>query len=302
MIKKTTYDVIVIGGSNAGLQAAMTLARALRKVLVIDSGRPCNKSTPHSHNFLTRDGATPQEILTIAREQLLRYPTVTLLNAKAVKAEGQDGGFTVYTEDESAYQAKKLIFATGIKDQLPDIPGFKDCWGVTAIHCPYCHGYEFKQQPTGILAKGNDAYDLAKLISNWTDQLTVFSNGSLELDDDKLEQLQRKNITIVTDTVVEFVHDHGHLRKVKCANGQSSPMNAIYSRSPFVQHCELPAELGCQMTDTGLIQVDQFGKTSVGGIYAAGDNSSMFRSVANAVAMGAASAAFINRELIGEDF
>ncbi|UEG55264.1 NAD(P)/FAD-dependent oxidoreductase [Mucilaginibacter daejeonensis] len=302
MTNNATYDVIVVGGSNAGLQAAMTLARALRKVLVIDSGKPCNRSTPHSHNFLTRDGATPQEILIIGREQLLLYPTVTLLNATVTKADGVDHKFTVHTDDGGIYHAKKLLFATGINDQLPDIPGFKDCWGITAIHCPYCHGYEVKQQPTGILSKGNDAYDLAKLISNWTDQLTVFSNGPLELEADKIELLHRKNISIVTENVSELIHNKGHLSELICANGDTYRINAIYSRSPFSQHCELPEHFGCQLTETGLIQVDQFGKTSVDGIYAAGDNSSPLRSVANAVAMGAVSAAFINRELIGEEF
>jgi thioredoxin reductase len=170
------FDVIIVGGSSAGLSAGMALGRAARKVLIIDSGKPCNQPTPHSHNFFTRDGQTPHEILTIAREQTLKYPTVTLLNGEAAQAKKTEEGFEISTASGDIFNAKKLILAHGIKDQLPSIPGFAECWGVSVIHCPYCHGYEYKDQPTGIFANGEIGFEMAKLISNWTKDLTVFTN------------------------------------------------------------------------------------------------------------------------------
>src|SRR4051794_24570054 len=135
------YDVIIVGGSYAGLAAGMALGRALRKVLIIDSGNPCNKQTPYSHNFLTNDGKTPEEIAHLAKQQVSMYSTVEFLNALATTGEKVENGFEVKVQSDEQFTTKKLVLATGIKDVTPDIPGFAECWGISVLHCPYCHGY-----------------------------------------------------------------------------------------------------------------------------------------------------------------
>ena len=173
MENNNNFDVIIIGGSYAGLSAAMALGRSLRNVLIIDAGNPCNKQTPHSHNFITQDGETPAGIANKAKEQVLKYPTVQFLNDYAEKGFKTKEGFEVLTKSGKKLKSKKIIFATGIKDMLPKIKGFSECWGITAVHCPYCHGYEIRKVKTGILANSDAAFETAKLISNWTNELTI---------------------------------------------------------------------------------------------------------------------------------
>jgi thioredoxin reductase len=296
------FEVIVIGGSYAGLQAGMTLGRALRKVLIIDSGKPCNAQTPHSHNFLTRDGETPAAITKVALEQLKTYNTVQLLQGKAVKGEKKDQRFTVTTEAGEIFTSKKLIITTGIKDLIPEIPGVAECWGISVIHCPYCHGYEVANQPTGILGNGEGGFETVKLIQHWTKDLTLFTNGPSTLTAEMVAQVKRKNIRIIETPVKAVIHEKGHLSEVELADGTKVPLKAVYARLPFIQHSEIPAQLGCEFTESGHIKVVDFGKTSVDGVYAAGDNCSMMRGVANAVSAGLAAAAFVNREMIWEEF
>jgi len=162
------YDVIIIGGSYAGLAAAMTMGRSLRDTLVIDSGKPCNAQTPYSHNFITQDGETPAAISVKAKQQVLKYSTVSFEEDLVKEVSGENGNFKVSTLSEKHYKTKKLIFATGIKDLMPELKGFADCWGITAIHCPYCHGYEVKSKNTGILVNDESALDFAKLIISST--------------------------------------------------------------------------------------------------------------------------------------
>ncbi|MCS3871111.1 thioredoxin reductase [Chryseobacterium ginsenosidimutans] len=167
-IMEQNFDVIIIGGSYSGLSAAMALGRSLRKVLLIDSGKPCNRQTRHSHNFITHDGKTPKEISDLAKEQVLKYETVKFHNGIVVKTSKNNEGFEIETESNEKFYAKKLILASGIKDIMPNIPGFAECWGISVIHCPYCHGYEVKGKATGILSNGDIAFDFSKLVFNLT--------------------------------------------------------------------------------------------------------------------------------------
>ena len=159
-------DVAIIGGSYAGLSAALALGRARRQVVVLDSGRPCNRQTPQSHNFLTQDGSTPAALAATARAQVLAYPTVQIRDEAAVAATGENNDFTIITASGAVVRARKLLFASGIRDIMPDLPGFAESWGISAIHCPYCHGYEYRDQPTGILANGDVAAEMGPLIRN----------------------------------------------------------------------------------------------------------------------------------------
>lgn len=302
MEENKNYDVVIIGGSYAGLSAAMGLGRAIRKTLVIDSGKPCNAQTPHSHNLITQDGVAPAVIAAAARTQVSAYPTVDFLAGKAVDISGEDLNFVVKTEDGRSINTKKIIFATGVKDIMPAIPGFAECWGISVIHCPYCHGYEYKGEHTGILMNGEMAADMAELIDNWTDKLTVFTNGTSTIPAARAEKLKAHGIKITEEKISSFVHHAGQLEKVEFSDGSFVQLDAIYARPPFVQHSDLPAQLGCGLTEMGHLIADDFKKTTVPGIYAAGDNITMFRSVAAAIAGGSMAAAAINHEMIAEKF
>lgn len=309
MLAKTTtntmnqqFDVIIIGGSYAGLAAGMALGRALRRVLIIDAGEPCNRQTPYSHNFLTQDGLPPLEIAHSAREQLKLYQTVQLTDDFVSEAVRTEAGFRLYTRAGRPYEAKKLVFASGIRDLLPSIPGFDACWGISVLHCPYCNGYEVRNQKTGILASGDAAFEIASLISNWTLDLTIYSNGPAFLQPAQRSRLLDHNIGIVETRLARLVHREGRLDQLSFDDGTTVPLNVLYARVPFEQHSKLPQVLGCEITSEGFLKVDAQQRTNIRGIYAAGDNVTRMRTVANAVAMGTAAGMMVNKELIEESF
>lgn len=297
MDKQQTFDVIIIGGSYAGLSAAMCLGRALRRVLVLDTSKPCNRVTPHSHNFLTQDGATPAALAAQARTQALAYPTVQLLEEAAVAATGRDGDFTITTETGRVLQARKLFFGTGVRDLLPPRPGFAECWGISLIHCPYCHGYEYHHQPTGMLLNGDMALEHARMLRQWTDQLTIFTDGPATFSPAERAQLASAGIGLEETPVQQLHHHTGELTHVALADRRQVPLAALYLRPGMEQHCLLPQELGCAYTEAGYLQVDNMQKTSVPGITAAGD-ATLLRSVSAAVAGGNMAGVVLNRELL----
>ncbi len=294
------YEVVIIGGSFAGLSAAMALGRALRKVLVLDSGLPCNRFTPRSHNFLTHDGEKPADILAKAKEQVLAYPTVEWAEATALKAEKRDGGFMVMADNNMGYATQKLLFATGVIDIFPPIQGFAECWGISVLHCPYCHGYEVRGQQTGILLNGDTASQMGHLILNWTDNVTLFTNGESTIKPEDAHRLQQHGVEIIETQVKAFKHDGGQLESVVLEDGQALPLNVLYAHPLREQHSNLPSLLGCETTEHGLIAINNFQQTSVAGVYAAGDNSNLLRSIAAAVASGNMAGAMINKDLVME--
>lgn len=302
MTDNNKYDVIIIGGSYAGFSAAMALGRSLRKVLIIDSGKPCNQQTPYSHNFITQDGKKPSEINAKAKKQVLEYPTVTFIEDKALKAFKKGICFEIETEKKEVYTARKLLFATGLKDLFPEINGFAACWGISILHCPYCHGYEVKNETTGIIANGAIGFEFTKMISNWTKDLTVFTNGETSLTQEQTNILKKNNVAIIEDQIDYFQHNEGKLMNIVFKKGTKTAIKALYAKPPFKQHSNLPQELGCEITEQGLLKVDAFQKTTTHGIYAAGDNCTFGRSLALAVSSGSVAGALINKELIEEDF
>ncbi|MBK8567300.1 MAG: NAD(P)/FAD-dependent oxidoreductase [Saprospiraceae bacterium] len=299
---KKEFDVIIIGGSYAGLSAAMALGRSLRHVLVIDSGLPCNRFTPHSHNFITHDGAAPAEIARQARQQVERYHTVHFHEGLAVEGRKAQLGFEVKTKSGEVFFGKKIVFATGIKDKMPNIEGFAACWGVSIIHCPYCHGYEFRGQKTGIWANGKRAFHLASLVKNLTDDLTIMTAGKPDFSVEQLEKLEKHRIEIVETEIAEVEHEHGLVKNVVFKDGKELPFTVVYASIPFAQHSDIPTALGCELTEQGYLKTDPFQKTSVAGIFACGDNSNMMRSVANAVYSGNLAGAMVNMGLTEERF
>ncbi|GEO05643.1 thioredoxin reductase [Adhaeribacter aerolatus] len=296
------FEVIIVGGSYAGLSAAMALGRALRKVLVIDSGQPCNRQTPHSHNFLTQDGKTPAEIAGLAKKQVEAYKTVQFRFDRAVSAKKTATGFEINTQTGSTYSARKLILATGIYDIMPNIPGFAECWGISVIHCPYCHGYEVRNEKTGILANGDNGFELAKLINNWTKDLTLFTNGKSTLTGEQAAKLEEHHIKVVETEISYFYHNAGQIQHLVFQDKSKMAMRAVYARLPFKLHSDIPVALGCELTEQGYIKVDILQRTTIPGVAACGDHTILMRSVANAVASGAMAGAGINKELIEEEF
>jgi thioredoxin reductase len=297
-----SYDVIIVGGSYAGLSAAMSLGRSLRNVLVVDSNKPCNAPTPHSHNFLTQDGSTPSEIAKLARKQVSVYATVKFENDVATKGVKTPNGFMISLSSGKNVLAPKLIFATGIKDQLPDIPGFHECWGISAVHCPYCHGYEYKTKRTAILSNGENTMHYAMLVGNLTRDLTILTNGTGEFTPEQFQKLEQHQIPVIEIPVVEIEHSNGHINRVVLGDGRKLAFDALYFKPPFAQHSDIPVELGCELTEQGHLKVDALQKTTVEGVFACGDNSSAMRAVANAVATGNFAGVVVNRELTMERF
>ena len=182
------FEVIILGGSYAGLSAAMALGRSLRNTLIIDAGKPCNRQTPHSHNFLTQDGSTPQEISEISRHQVAKYDTVKFYEGLAIGGKKVAGGFEIRTSRGDAFRTKKLILATGIKDMMSEIPGFAECWGISVVHCPYCHGYEIRNKKTAIIANGDTAIHLASLVNNLSKDIIVLTSGEKTFDNNQLQK------------------------------------------------------------------------------------------------------------------
>ncbi len=302
MVANNKYEIIIIGGSFAGMQAGMTLGRSLRKALIIDSGLPCNRQTPHSHNFITHDGKKPAQLAAEARQQVMQYPTVEWLNGLAVSGAVLHDGFAITMQTGEVFTADRLLFATGVKDNLLPLPGFAECWGISVVHCPYCHGYENRHQPTGILTNGDMAFHYAALISQLTSHLTIYTNGPSTLSPEHTQLMQQNNIPVVTREIKELLHNNGHLQGLAFVDGSTVALPTLYARAPFEQHCAIPQQLGCALTDTGLLLADNFFQTTVPGVYAAGDCMSPMRAVANAVAGGLSAGAFINRELTEKAF
>lgn len=302
MTNLKNFDVIIIGGSYSGLAAGMALGRALKQVLIIDSAKPCNQQTPHSHNFLTQDGKTPAEIATLGKQQVQMYHTVTFLNDLAINGNKTENGFEIQTASGETFSAQKLIFATGIRDILPEMEGIAACWGISVLHCPFCHGYEVRNEKTGILGNGEDGYELSSLISNWTNNLTLFTNGPSTLTAEQTGKLEKHQIKIVNKEVEKLEHINGYLQNIIFNDGTKSSVKAIYTRSPFEQHCRIPESLGCELTEDGYVKVDPFQETTVNGVFACGDNTTRIRTVANAVAMGTTAGITVSRKIISEGF
>lgn len=297
-----SYDVIIVGGSYAGLSAAMALGRSTRNVLIIDSGLPCNRQTPHSHNFLTQDGVAPHEIAGIARKQVEKYETVHIVNALATHAERLENVFQVTTDDGEIFRGEKLVLATGVRDLMPVIDGFSACWGTSVIHCPYCHGYEFRGQKTGIFANGERAYHLASLVKNLTEDVTIFTSGAADFSIEQKEKLRAHQIPVIETPVAAIEHENGWIRNLHLDNNTKIALDALYAAIPFEQHSAIPYTLGCEITPSGHIKTDLFQKTTVPGVFACGDNCSPMRSVANAVYTGNFVGAMVNKEITDSRF
>ncbi len=296
------FEVIIIGGSYAGLSAALALGRSLRRVLIIDGGQRCNRQTPHAHNFLTQDGEEPGVIAEKAKAEVLKYSTVKLISDLALSGKKNEIGFTITTQSGQDFQADKLIFASGIKDIMPNIKGFSACWGISVVHCPYCHGYELRSQETAILANGARGLHLASLVSNLTADITLLTMGQADFSLEEQSKLDLHNIKVIETDVTEITHENGQMKNVIFEDGRKSNFNALYAAIPFTQNSDIPLSLGCELTEQGYLKIDNFQATAVKGIFACGDCAVMMRSLANAVYSGNLAGVMANKELTDEQF
>ena len=204
-----TYEVVIVGGSFAGISAALTLGRSLRRTLIIDSGLPCNRYSPHSHNFITQDGVPPSVTKANALNQVLSYKTVAAVNDEVISVAKAGNGFEINTASGNTYDTAKIIFATGVKDLFPSIEGFEACWGKAVLHCPYCHGYEVSNLPLGIIANGEIGFEFCKLLYQWSKQLVLFTNGTANLTQEQVGILKEKQIKIYEAPIDSLIHYKG---------------------------------------------------------------------------------------------
>lgn len=296
------FEVVIIGGSYAGMAAAMSLGRAFRKVLVIDDDQPANKQTPFAHNFLTQDGSPPAELRALALDQILQYPTLHFHRGRAIAGNKTKNGFVIETAAGESFYAGRLIFATGIKDIFPPIQGFAECWGISVLHCPYCHGYEVAGQVTAVLGNGDAGFEFARLLSNWTKDLTILTNGPSNLSFSQSSLLSKQSIAINETQIDTLTHTDGKLSHIVFKNGVLQDLHVLYGLLPFEQHSNIPMTLGCELTETGYLITDATFKTTVDGIYACGDNTSRIRTLANAIAMGTTAGMMLNKEWVADSF
>ncbi|OAB25506.1 pyridine nucleotide-disulfide oxidoreductase [Paenibacillus macquariensis subsp. defensor] len=293
-------DVAIIGGGPAGLNAALVLGRARKSVVVIDERRPRNQVTRQSHGFLSRDGISPRELRRIAMEQIKLYPEVHFVEDTAVTITGMDGDFQITTEQARTYRSKKLLFAVGMKDLPLDIDGLADVYGTSAFICPYCDGWELRNQSLVLIVQGEKAFHLAKSIAGWTDKYIICTNGPDEWTDEQREEIKQHNIQVFEDAIQRIESSEGMAQSVVLEDGTVIPCTGIFFAPKLVTGSDLPHALGCQTTDAGIVIVDEFGKTNVPGIYSAGDVASELHLVITAASLGALAGVSINGELLSE--
>jgi thioredoxin reductase len=294
------YDAVIIGGGPAGLSAALVLGRARKQVVVIDEGRPRNKVTRETHGFLTRDGISPSEFRRIAKEQISVYPSIRFVEDTAAAVTGVDGDFQITTGQGTIYRSKKLLFAVGKKDSPLDINGLADVYGKSAFVCPYCDGWELRDQPLVVISNGAGAFHFAKLIAGWSERYTICTNGPDEWTEEQREELKQHNIPVFNAPIESIESSDGMVEQVVLEDGTRIPCTGIFFAPKLVSGSDLPASIGCEFNEAGSIVVDAYGKTSVPGVYSAGDAATeMYQAIA-AASSGSIAAAGLNGELLAE--
>lgn len=290
------YDVIIIGGSYAGMAAALQLVRARRTVLVIDAGLRRNRFAHESHGFLGQDGANPAEIARQARDQLMAYPTLTWIDGHAEQAQGTRDAFTVTNADGTSYEGRRLLFATGVSDALPEVEGIAERWGKSVFHCPYCHGYELDQGRIGVIATGPMSLHQALLLPEWG-EVTLLTNGAIEPDGDQRAQLSARGVTIEDQPIVRL---EGHA-DVRITDGRLLLFSGLFTATRTSLPSPLAEGLGCILEETALglqIQTEATKETSIPGAFACGDAARAPHSVSLAVGDGAWAGAQVHRSLV----
>lgn len=291
------YDVVVVGGGPAGLNAALVLGRARRRVAVVDAGAPRNAAAAHMQGFISRDGTPPAELLAYARAELSRYDVVLV----PARVDTIDEGFSVRLDDGRALDCRRLLIATGAIDVLPDLPGIRERWGRDLLHCPYCHGWEVRDRPLGVLGTHPGAIQHALLVRQWSDDLVFFSHD-LDVVESDQRALQSRDIRVVDGPVAGLVVDGDRLVGVQLADGRTIDREALFVRTmnrPAA--ADVLAGIGCEMDADGFVVVDAMGRTSIPGVWAAGNVVDPRAQVITSAGAGSAAAIAINADLVQEE-
>lgn len=291
------YDVVIIGGSAAGLNAALVLGRFRRSVLVCDTNLPRNAVATAAHGFLTQDGTPPSEILRIGREQLRPYESVELRTSEIVELRAITDGFELVARDGTVYLARRVLLATGIRDTLPSVDGLATYWGKGVYHCPYCHGWEVREQPIVAIGTAEVVVHLGMLLHALSNQVAVCVYEGPALTDEQEEKLKRKGIVSYHGAIQRVEGSEEGVTGIRLENGELIPCHAIFTRTELSQHSTLAEQIGCAMDGNGRVTVDMLGRTSVQGVYAAGDMTAWMQQLIVAAASGATAAAGINTDI-----
>jgi thioredoxin reductase len=294
------YDVVVVGGGASGLSAALVLSRARRKVLVVDSGTPRNAPAAHMHGFLSRDGMPPGELLDIGQDEVKGYGGEVLNGAVAELVPCGPSGFWVLLSDGRRVSARRLLVATGLRDELPDIPGLHDRWARDVLHCPYCHGYEVRDQQLGVLGGSPDSVRYAQIVRQWTDDVVFFAPTGT-LTEAQRSPLVSRAIGIVDGTVKRVLVEDDHLCGVEMDDGRTIRRGALFVPPRFVPNSSLLDGLGCDIDEDGWVTIGANGQTSVPGVWVAGNVANPRAQVISAAGEGSAAAIAINADLVDED-
>ncbi|MFI2608120.1 NAD(P)/FAD-dependent oxidoreductase [Kitasatospora sp. NPDC018619] len=293
------YDAVVVGGGAAGLNAALVLGRARRRVAVVDAGEPRNAPAAHMYGYLSRDGMPPAALLAVGREEVARYG-VDLIGARVGHIEPDGGGFVVHLAGGPALHARRVVVATGLRDGLPELPGLVERWGRDVLHCPYCHGWEVRDRPLGVLGTGPGAVNQALLLRQWSADVVLLAH-TLEPTDAERERLAARGVRVVGGRIVRLVSEDGRLRGVELANGQVVPREAVFVAPRPVPRDALLFGLGCARDAEGWVTTDRTGRTSVPGVWAVGNVADPRAQVVVAAGAGAAAAIALDHDLLAEE-
>lgn len=299
------HDVVVIGSGPAGLSSALTLARARRSVLVIDGGQPRNARSAGVHDFLTRDGCAPADLISAGHAEIAGYGG-QLRQGQVMAAHRNGSMFEVSITDGSAIRARKLLIASGLVDHLPDITGLAELWGTDVLYCPYCHGWEVRDQPIGVLATGPESVHQALMFRQWSPRITLFLNGAVDPSEPERARLHARQIEVITSPVTEVVSNDGRLEAVALADGNRVALAALALLPRMVANTDFLDPLGLRLVahPSGFgenLQTDGSGRTSVPGVYAAGNAADISAHVVNSASSGLLAAMAINADLVDED-
>jgi len=298
---RSTYDCIIVGAGPAGLSAALMLGRCRRKVVVCDSGSPRNVRSAGLHNYLTRDGIIPGEFLQLGRQDVERYPTIEFRQVEVLDATVSADGFRVVCADGRQLSARKLLLATGVVDELPDVEGLASLYGTSIHHCPYCDGWEWRDQPLAIYGCGEEGSALALGLTVWSEDLVLCTDGPGRLSEKDLEQLHAEGIEVREDRVARLEGHDGWLERIVFENGESLARRALFVCTGQHQHSALARKLGARFTSKGAVDTGTCEATEVPGLYVAGDSSKEAQFVIVAAAEGAEAGMAINKALLKED-
>jgi thioredoxin reductase len=294
-----THDVLIAGGGPAGLAAALTLGRARRRVLLCDAGPRRNAAAVHMHNFVSRDGITPDDFRRIAREQISAYPKVEFRDARVEGVTGAIGGFEATLSDGSLVRARRVLLAVGMVDEPPAIDGVQERWGTSIFQCPYCHAWEIQDGRFAYLASSPEALDFAILLRSWTASVTVLTNGAFPLDEEHRTRLAARGVAIEERTIARLAGSGDRLDTLAFEDGPTRPCDALFVH-PHQRPPAIVTALGLALDEKGFVRVNEGGETSVPGIHAAGDLVTAVQSAILAAAAGTRTAALLNHGLTSE--